>query len=124
MMPSYEVLKLGHIVLVVSSVLLFLWRGWLAQDPAAVLPRFWRWLPHTVDTVLVLSALGLLRLSNGLWWTSVYWLKAKLVVLLVYVVLGSIAVKRGRNWQVRQHAYVGALGCVVLMISLAVLKPF
>jgi len=66
-----------------------------------MLARRWvRVLPHVVDTALLASAialavaLGQYPLVNG-------WLTAKLAGLLAYIVLGSIALKRGRTRKIR-----------------------
>ena len=58
-----------------------------------------RWVkivPHVVDTLLLVSALTLV------FWSDQYpfeqpWLTAKVLALIVYIALGTIALKRGKN---------------------------
>jgi uncharacterized membrane protein SirB2 len=108
-----------HIACAILSISLFALRGvlMLAESPwqrNAVL----RYLPHAVDTVLLTSALMLTTIirqypfANG-------WLTAKVVLLTVYIVLGSIALKRGRTKGVRIAALAGALLAVGFLVSVA-----
>jgi len=47
------------------------------------------------------------------------WLTAKLSLLVVYVVLGTIALKRGRTRSVRAVSFVAALAVYGSMIAIA-----
>jgi uncharacterized membrane protein SirB2 len=47
------------------------------------------------------------------------WLTAKVVLLVAYIVLGSIALKRGRTRAVRITAFVAALSIVGFLITVA-----
>jgi uncharacterized membrane protein SirB2 len=47
------------------------------------------------------------------------WLTMKVVLLVVYVVLGSIALKRGRTRAARATAFVAALVTVAFLFSVA-----
>jgi len=61
--------------------------------PAGALVRV---APHIVDTVLLGSALAL-AWAGGFDPLRVPWLEAKLAGLAIYIVLGTIALKRGRT---------------------------
>ena len=50
------------------------------------------------------------------------WLVAKLVALVVYVVLGSIALRRGRTQQIRAIAFVMALATFAYIVGVALSK--
>jgi|TARA_B100000315_G_scaffold260920_1_gene327375 uncharacterized membrane protein SirB2 len=69
-------------------------------------------LPHVIDTILLLSALTLTVLIgqypfiNG-------WLTAKFFALIGYIILGTIALKRGRTRRIRALAF----GCAMLLFG-------
>jgi uncharacterized membrane protein SirB2 len=115
----YFLVKSVHVWSVALSVLLFVVRGGLMLADSAAL-RHWtlRYSPHVVDTVLLTSALmltGIVRqypFANG-------WLTAKVVGLVAYVVLGSIAIRRGRTKRTRALAFVGALAAVAYIVATA-----
>ncbi|HEX8011587.1 MAG TPA: SirB2 family protein [Casimicrobiaceae bacterium] len=119
---DYATLKLIHQSAVVLSLTGFLARGLgMLGDAAWIRTRAARTLPHVVDTVLLASALGLvwmLRVSPFV----VPWLAAKLVGLIVYIVLGSIALKRGQTKRVRALAWVAALLTFGYIVSVAITK--
>ncbi|HPF25564.1 MAG TPA: SirB2 family protein [Steroidobacteraceae bacterium] len=67
-----------------------------------------RWLPHTIDTVLLVAGVSLatlLRFSP----LEHPWLAAKLVALLGYIVLGHIAVRRARSNSQRLGFWLAAM---------------
>ena len=71
-----------------------------------------------MDTVLLASALLLTTLIHQYPFTA-GWLTTKLGLLLVYVVLGSIALRRGRTRAIRAAAFVLALAVVGFLITVA-----
>jgi uncharacterized membrane protein SirB2 len=77
-----------------------------------------RYLSHLVDTVLLTSALMLTTVIRQYPFAT-DWLTAKVVLLLAYVVLGSIALKRGRTKPVRVAALVAALLTVGYLVTVA-----
>ena len=90
-------------------------------DASWIDSRLARTLPHVVDTVLLLSALGLvwmLRMSPF----AAPWLTAKIVGLVVYVLLGTVALRRGRTKRVRIAAWVTAMATFVYIVSVAITK--
>ncbi len=50
------------------------------------------------------------------------WLLAKFAGLLAYIVLGSIALKRGKTKQTRTVAFVGAVAAFAYVIGVALTK--
>jgi uncharacterized membrane protein SirB2 len=119
MIELYLPLRQLHIACAILSVSLFVLRGALMlADSSRQRNLVLRYLPHVVDTVLLTSALMLTTIvrqypfSNG-------WLTTKLVLLVVYVVLGSIALKRGRTRVVRITALVAALATVGFLLTVA-----
>ena len=119
---DYFALKLVHQCAVALSLTGFFVRGaaslagarWVSGRPA-------RTLPHVVDTVLLVSALALawtLRLTPG----NAPWLLAKVAGLVVYVVLGVMALRPGRPVAVRATAWLAALATAGWIVSVAVTK--
>jgi uncharacterized membrane protein SirB2 len=118
MIEFYPQIKLAHIALVLASGGLFALRGLavlLRQDWAMAAPV--RYLSYSIDTCLLTAALMLLavlKLNPFL----VPWLAVKLALLVVFVVLGSLALKRARRH--RALWYLAALACFGFMYSVAV----
>ena len=119
---GYSALLLIHQLAVALSFLGFFGRGlgmigdarWIQSRPA-------RTLPHVVDTILLASALGLVYLL-GVNPFAVPWLAAKLAGLLVYIVLGSIALRYGRSKPIRATAWLAALLVFGYIVSVAITK--
>jgi uncharacterized membrane protein SirB2 len=119
MIEFYPQIKSMHVMSVLASGLLFLVRGaaLLAGQrwPNALAVRALSW---SIDTVLLTAALMLFTMlpremfGNG-------WLATKFVLLLVYIALGTVALKRGRNRRARAIAYVAALATFAFMVGVA-----
>ncbi|MBS1143050.1 MAG: Invasion expression up-regulator, SirB [Proteobacteria bacterium] len=103
---SYFALKHLHVTCVVLSGLGFCLRGWwMLRDSPLRQHRLTRVLPHIVDTLLLGSALSMAWLSGQ--YPFVHgWLTAKLVGLIAYILLGTMALKRGRTKAIRAR-YLG-----------------
>lgn len=119
---SYYALKHIHMTFAVLSGVLFLVRGlWMLADSGYLQQRWVKIAPHVIDTLLLASAVGLAV------WSSQYpgqspWLTAKLVALVAYIGLGTVALKRGRTRAVRTLAFAGALACFAYILAVAVTK--
>ena len=119
MAEYYLFLRHAHIGFVIASVTLFAIRGglMLAGSPhvhAGVL----RYTSYTIDTMLLTAALMLTSVIHQYPFAT-GWLTMKVGLLVVYVVLGSIALKRGRTQRVRVIAFVAALLTVAFLYSVA-----
>ena len=118
-MPDYPTIKALHVGAVALSVFLFALRGaWMLADSPRLGTRFARVFPHLVDTVLLASAVALSLMSRQ-YPLAQDWLSAKLAGLVAYVVLGSIALRRGRTKGARAAAFVAALLTVAWIIATA-----
>jgi len=118
MIEFYPQIKQSHIGFVLLSGGLFALRGLLllaGQRWANARPI--RWLSYTIDTGLLTAALMLL-VALDLNPFVVPWLAVKLVLLVLYVVLGYIALKRASGWP-RVAWYTAALACFGFMYSVA-----
>ena len=111
----YLPIKHTHIALVAASGLLFAVRGAAVQAGQGWAMRTpWRRLSYAIDTLLLAAGASLWALLH-LHPVHSPWLGTKLLLLLVYIVLGSLALKRGRTPAIRARAYVAALlvyGCI------------
>ena len=110
----YPQIKAVHVALVAFSGALFAARG------AAVLAgRAWpmtrglRVASVAIDTLLLAAGVALWVLLS-LQPLRDAWLGSKLLLLVLYVVLGTLALKRRRAW-----AYVAAIACFAFMVSIA-----
>jgi uncharacterized membrane protein SirB2 len=112
-------LKTIHLTCAVLTFISFSVRGvWMLAD-SDMLQRAWvKVAPHVIDTVLLASAIGLtiqIRQYPG----SEAWLTAKLVALVLYIVCGSIALKRGRTKTIRVASAIAALVVFFYIVAVA-----
>lgn len=119
MAEYYLFLRHAHIGFVIASVTLFAIRGclMLAGSPgvhAGVL----RYTSYGIDTLLLTAALMLTSVIHQYPFAT-GWLTMKVGLLVVYVVLGSIALKRGRTLRIRAVAFVAALLTIGFLYSVA-----
>lgn len=115
----YFLIRSVHIWAVTASIALFLVRAGLMLARSRHLDAWWlRYTPHVIDTVLLTSALMLTTIVRQYPFVN-GWLTAKVLGLVAYVVLGSIALKRGRTVRVRAWALAGALASVAYIVSTA-----
>ena len=118
----YPALKTVHIACVILSISGFTLRGILMLRESPLLAtRFARVAPHVVDTLLLASALWLAALIGQYPFVQ-GWLTAKVLALLAYIALGSVALKRGRSKAVRATAFVLALVTAAYLVSVALTR--
>ncbi len=116
---TYLLVKHLHITCAVLSGSFFLLRGvWMLLESDALQRRWVKVVPHVVDTVLLTSALTMV------FWSAQYplvqpWLTAKVLALLAYIVLGTIALKRGQTKATRTAALVAALAVFAYIVLVA-----
>jgi len=115
----YLLVRAVHVVAVSVSVPLLVVRSVIGirHSPARV-PRVLRILPHVVDTALLASAV-LLSVMLQQYPFGAPWVTAKLIALVAYVGIGTVAVKRGRTSAVRAIALAIALLLAGYMIGTA-----
>lgn len=121
-MLDYQTLKAIHVGCVVASIAGFVARYLLMLADSPVLAaRALRVVPHVVDTLLLASALAMA------WQLSLnplreLWLGAKIVALLAYIVLGAVALRRGRSRRARSLAGAAAILVFAYIVSVALTK--
>jgi len=116
---DYPLLKYTHVTTATLSALLFLLRWVWSVTGSPHLQRPWtRVLPHVNDSLLFASGLSM-ALTLRQYPFVQPWLTAKFLALLGYIVLGSIAIKRGRTRRRRLWSGIVALLCLGYLISVA-----
>jgi uncharacterized membrane protein SirB2 len=109
----YPQVRAVHIGAVLASGALFALRGagvlggmhWPLAAPL-------RYFSYSIDTVLLTAALMLVSMLPAAVFAN-HWLTVKLALLVIYVVLGSFALKRGRSARVRAICF----GCAVAVYA-------
>jgi uncharacterized membrane protein SirB2 len=119
MIELYAEVKLVHVGAILVSGVLLLIRGLAAQAGASwPMSGLVRYLSYGVDTVLLTAALMLSDMLRQ--YPFVHsWITAKVVLLVVYIGLGGVALKKDGRASVRLWCWVGALGVYGLMYSIA-----
>lgn len=90
----------------------------MLQGSAMLHRKLVRTLPHVIDTTLLASAIALLFKVQQ-YPLSHHWLTAKMVALVTYIILGMVALKRGRTKKVRIRALIGAYAVFFYILVVA-----
>jgi uncharacterized membrane protein SirB2 len=115
----YPQIRWVHIAAVLTSGTLFSLRGL-----GVLLGAHWpmtavlRYLSYGIDTALLTAALMLVTMLPPAVFTN-HWLTAKLALLVLYVALGSYALKRGKTTRIRTACFVMALLTYICMFGIA-----
>jgi uncharacterized membrane protein SirB2 len=113
-------LKSIHVGSVLLSFLSFSVRGvWMLQGSAMLQQRMVKVVPHVIDTVLLSSGLSLALLIHQYPFVQ-GWLTAKILGIVGYIVLGSIALKHGRTRSVRVTSLAAAVLVFAYIVAAAV----
>jgi uncharacterized membrane protein SirB2 len=120
LISAYPAVKTAHVTAVAASGTLFLFRGLAAQLGAR-----WpfsppvRYLSYLVDTALLVAGAALVSIlppavfANG-------WLAVKLALVVLYIILGVLALKRARTPLGRRRCFAAALVTFALIATIAV----
>jgi len=104
-----------HVACAIVSASFFLIRGlWMLQSSPRLQQLWVRIAPHAIDTVLLLSGVYLAML-----WQWATWILVKLVVVVVYIVLGLLALRPAFSGPVKRASFVGALVSVAVVFMIA-----
>lgn len=120
----YLALKHLHMTLALLTFISFFTRGiWMWRSSSLLHKRVVKILPHIIDTLLLISALVLafhLRLTPG----TNPWLMAKIVAVIIYIALGTVAFKHPQA-SVRKSAWLASLAVFAYIVTVAITKnPF
>lgn len=119
MIEFYWQIKWVHVAAVILSGSLFFVRG------AGVLANMrWpmaaplRYVTYAVDTTLLTAAFMLATILRQYPFVH-HWLTVKVLLLVIYVVLGTFALKRGKTRKERAIFWIAALAVYLFMVSVA-----
>ena len=119
---AYLYVRTLHVACAAISIAGFAARGALMlADSPHLHPRWVRIAPHVVDTVLLASAvwlawfLGQVPFAQG-------WITAKVLALLLYIVLGMLALRLGRTKRQRAAAFIAGLATVAYIVAVALTR--
>ena len=116
---SFAFIKILHLGSVLLSYSLFFMRGlWVLRASPVMQQRWVKIAPHIIDSVLLGSAIMLALLLDISPFTAP-WLAAKIIALLLYIVLGSIALKRGKTRRIKLASWLAAQAvfCYIILTA-------
>ena len=119
---DYVSLKITHVSCVALSYVLFVVRGTWMMCESELLQRRWvKIVPHVIDTALLASGIALAIALRQ--YPMVHgWLTAKVVGLLFYIGLGTVALKRGRTQRARIAAWFAAQVVFFYIVAVALTR--
>jgi uncharacterized membrane protein SirB2 len=116
---DYSLLKSIHLALAFVSVTGFILRwSWRMRQSPLAFSRTSRIVPHVVDTLLLGTALLMIFLL-GYVPVSADWLAAKIGGLLLYIVLGILAMRSAPVARRSVPAFIAALAVFAWIVSVA-----
>ncbi len=117
---DYLLVKKLHMSFAAISLALFIFRSWLSVAESAMLKQKWlRILPHLNDTLLLSCAIYLCYLL-AIWPFTTAWLTAKFLALLVYIALGTMAIKWAKTTAARLIYALSAISVFIYMLGVAI----
>ena len=100
-MTFYEIVKYIHVTAITLSISGFIFRVVLKLNNSPSQTKYWfKKLPHKVDILLLASALTMVYIL-GVNPLTTYWIAEKIIGLLLYIMLGMVALRWGRTKNIR-----------------------
>lgn len=120
MLAFYAQIKAIHVAAVLLSGALFLARGLLVLGGQSRIGMSApvRYASYGIDTLLLTAALMLVSILPSATFAN-HWLSLKLALLVAYVVLGTLALRRAATPPGRWICFVVALAVYATMIGIA-----
>jgi len=119
MIEFYPQIKFVHVLCVILSGSLFALRGvMMLADSRFANHAALRYLSYAIDTTLLTAALMLITILHQYPFVQA-WLTVKVLLLVIYIVLGVFALRRGRTRRMRAICYFTALFVYVCIIGVA-----
>lgn len=117
-MSLYLPLKHLHMTAAILSLLFFAIRSyWSVTNSATLQKKVVRVLPHVIDSIFLGCGIALAGMLGQA--ALQPWLLSKIVLLIVYILVGSVAIKHGRTAKTRGIAALIAIGIFVYIIGIA-----
>jgi uncharacterized membrane protein SirB2 len=119
MIEFYPQIKFVHVLCVILSGSLFALRGLMMLAGSRFTNHaLVRYASYAIDTTLLTAALMLITILHQYPFVQA-WLTIKVLLLVVYIVLGVFALRRGRTRRVRTSCYVAALATYLSIVGVA-----
>ncbi|HSH49659.1 MAG TPA: SirB2 family protein [Halomonas sp.] len=119
-MEHYFLIKHLHMTAAGLTITFFMLRAWWSFRESPWLQRRWvRVAPHVIDTALLGFGVWLMILLQAWPWRAP-WLTAKLLGLLLYILVGTVAIKRGRTPRIRGLAAIAAIAIFAYIVGAAI----
>ena len=121
-LKDYLALKAVHVACVAVSYGLFFVRGiWMIKGSSMLERRWVRVLPHVNDTLLLASAIAM-AVGSSQYPLQQPWLTAKVMGLVLYIILGMVALRPGRDRAVRIGAWLVAQLVFFYIVAVALTR--
>ncbi|MBP6019197.1 MAG: SirB2 family protein [Burkholderiaceae bacterium] len=114
-MPYFAIKHL-HVTAAVLSILFFVLRAyWSVSGSVLLQRRVVKILPHVIDTVLLVCGVILAAMIGP----NQPWILAKVIALIAYIGVGTIAIKRGKTPRSRGFAAIVAVAIFFYIVGVA-----
>ncbi len=111
-----------HMTFAILSITGFVLRGyWMMRSSPLSQHRLTKIAPHVIDTLFLMTGIAMV-VNLQLAVLQNHWLLAKFAGLAMYIVLGAIALRRGRTLNIRVIAFAGALLAFAYIVNTAITK--
>jgi uncharacterized membrane protein SirB2 len=115
----YTALKHSHMLLAFISIFGFIVRSiWAFKGSDLLQKKIVKIAPHIIDTLLLLTAIGLMIISAQYPFVSA-WVTAKFLGLVAYIILGVFTLKKAKNNQQRALFFTLALLTITYIVVVA-----
>ena len=122
MQSIYEFTKVINITTALLSISGFILRGvWMLNSSSLLQNRWVKIVPHINDTILLVAAIILVILTAQ-YPGPTTWINIKIIALIIYILLGTIALKRGKTKPMRITAWVLAILIFIYMFEVVISK--
>ena len=91
---------------------------WMYTGSPLLRNRVVKILPHVIDTILLVSGLYMAVMYYGAFYKR-RWLLLKLLGVVIYIILGAVALKAGRTRAIRMYAAAGAWLVFIYIVYIA-----
>jgi len=116
---NYLAIKHLHMTAAGLSILFFVIRAYWSVTGSTILQhRLVKTLPHVIDTVLLLAGITLAAMMGA----NQPWILVKIVALIAYIGVGTIAIKRGKTPKTRAIAALVAVLIFAYIVGVAITK--
>jgi uncharacterized membrane protein SirB2 len=119
---SYVAVKHLHVTCVVLSIALFFVRGiWMIRGSEMLQRKWVKVLPHGIDTLLLVAGITAAVMIRQYPFVA-DWVTAKVFGLIAYIILGTLALKRGKTRGRRIGFWLASIATFGYIVAVAFAK--